>query len=364
MIHENICPRNQLASPDKLKYRAAMSEKMNTLQKLAFFCILSLIALVFMGGIVRATGSGMGCPDWPTCWGKLIPPFSSDQIDVYALDIEKYKRKRAQHGGDPNTITYETVLDEFNPVHTWIEFTNRLLSMPISFGSLALLIYAQLKYRKKLLILGLSYASVALVLINAIMGARVVYTGLRPGVITTHMALAILLLCILVFLQWFAGEQKKSFCFAKKIEKYKKTFWLGIALFIMVVFEGVLGSQVREMTDTLQKSHGDAPRSEWILELEGCWVYLTHRSFSWLILGTAIAHFILCKKSKIAGLSWQEYTILGTILAQMILGIILANVGILPIAQILHIGLSSILVATLFYWILCASQFKGKVSSS
>ncbi|MFT7631312.1 MAG: cytochrome c oxidase assembly protein subunit 15, partial [Mariniblastus sp.] len=50
--------------------------------RLAWIALVSVIILVVAGATVRVTGSGLGCPDWPTCWGCWIPPTSADQIDV------------------------------------------------------------------------------------------------------------------------------------------------------------------------------------------------------------------------------------------------------------------------------------------
>ena len=94
---------------------------MSKFQKIALATLISVIVLIFVGAVVRATGAGMGCPDWPKCWGKYIPPTDKSEIDVSTLPIEKYKAKRAAAGGNPDDITRETVLAEFNPVHTWIE---------------------------------------------------------------------------------------------------------------------------------------------------------------------------------------------------------------------------------------------------
>ena len=103
---------------------------MERFQKLALASLISLFLLIFAGAVVRATGSGLGWPDWPTCWGCLIPPTSLAKVDMEKVDMEKFRRKAASLGRNPDEITPEVLKSEFNPVHTWIEYSNRLLATP------------------------------------------------------------------------------------------------------------------------------------------------------------------------------------------------------------------------------------------
>ncbi len=283
------------------------------------------------------------------------------EIDVNILPIEKYKAKRERMGGNPDDITVETVLEEFNPVHTWVEFTNRLCSLPVGLFSVLTMIFAfQFRSTRPWVFWG-SFAAVFLVGLNAWMGARIVHSGLHPGTITTHMALAILLMCVQVFIVWSGGEKR----WLIEVSDGKKSLlkWVGMALFLLVITEGMMGSQVREMTDVLQKSHTNEPRSMWISELEQTWVYIIHRSFSWVILAMVIWWYALGRRHRVGGVKWQEKLVLSLVLAQMMLGIILANVAILRVVQVLHIGLSALLVCGMFVWLLGAfgSQIKLKL---
>jgi len=74
--------------------------------------------LIFVGGLVRVSGAGMGCPDWPKCFGRWIPPTSLDQLPT---DI------------DPA---------QFNIVLAWIEYSNRLVGVVIGLMITATLILA------------------------------------------------------------------------------------------------------------------------------------------------------------------------------------------------------------------------------
>lgn len=320
-------------------------------QKVAFAALLAVIFLIFVGAIVRTTGSGMGCPDWPKCWGQYIPPTDKSQIKVDELPLEKYSKRYERYKGGQK-LDPDKVVDEFNVVHTWVEFINRLCSLPVGLFTLLTMILAFRFRAGRPLVFYASFAAIVLVGVNAWMGMQIVYSGLKPGTITTHMALAILLMCIQVYIVWDGGQKRFVIPFKEGSEKTLK--WIGLALFVFIIIEGVMGSQVREMTDTLQKFHKDQPRSEWVNELEETWMYLVHRSFSWVILATAVLFYAHASSNRIGGVKWQEKVVLLMVLSQMVLGIILSQLGVLPVVQVLHIGLSSILVCALFTWLLGA----------
>ncbi len=324
--------------------------KWTPFQRLALAAFICVEVLLFVGAAVRASGSGLGCPDWPFCYGCWVPPTSADQIDFTKLDLERFRQKAAQHGRDPTAITAESLRAEFDPVATWIEYLNRLTSLPVGFSVLWLWLASFGEWRKGRgrVCLAATFAFL-LVLVNAWLGARVVLSGLQPGIITLHMALAVLLLCVLVYIAWRGRE--RPWRLPWRSASSGGALALAGLLFGLVVIEGVLGSQVREMTDHLAKLHAGELRAQWVAELEQTWVYLAHRSFSWLIVAVAAAFGVTARRA-LGRLGWLETGILALVAAQMLLGIVLAHIGILPLAQVLHIGLSSLLVSGLFLWLL------------
>jgi cytochrome c oxidase assembly protein subunit 15 len=323
--------------------------KNNLFQKLTLAALISVLLLIFMGATVRVTGAGMGCPDWPTCWGLLIPPTHVEQVDFSKLDLEKFRRDADRHGRDRDSITVESLKGEFNPRHVWTEFINRLCSLPVGFFSLASFIAAFSFRKRRPAIFWLSFASLLLVLANALMGARIVYSGLAPGIITTHLALAMILICTLSYCVWAENDQPKRLPFQVKS---KTAFVLTLSLFIVIVVEGIAGAQIREMTDELAKSHLDSPRENWINELESSFIYLFHRSFSWMILILTIAAFLIARKVQKGGATLTQYAVLGIVFSQMFLGLIMAQIHIYSWVQVLHVGLAAILLCLVFLWLL------------
>lgn len=320
--------------------------------RLAWIALVCLIILIGVGATVRVTGSGLGCPDWPTCWGCWIPPTSADQIDVDKLDLDKFKRQAERRGIDPGTITRETILDSFNPVHTWIEFGNRLTSLPLGLSVLLLALLSFRAPRRRGLVILLAWFSLANVLINAVMGAIVVRSGLQPGIITLHMALAFLLIVVLITIIWLTrtGEPVTG---GLSRPAWQWLMVVSLAFFGCLFAEGLMGSQLREKTDELSHAAEGLPRDQWIKQLDSTLIYKVHRSFSWSLLGVAGLLLLLARRGRDSSFVEPPY-IFALVVAMMVMGIVLGHISVLQPVQVLHVVTTAILLALTWHWILRA----------
>ena len=317
--------------------------------RLAWIALISVIVLVAVGATVRVTGSGLGCPDWPTCWGCVIPPTSPDQIDVDKLDLEKFKRHAARKGIDPDTITRETIIDEFDPVHTWIEFANRLTSLPLGFSALLLALCSFRARKHKKWIIGLAWFSLADVIFNAVMGAMVVRSGLKPGIITLHMALAFLLIAVLVTIVWLSKPDRQPV--QLRPEARKRLLIVSLIFFGCLFGEGLLGSQLREQTDRLAIIADGTPRAEWIGQLSSTQMFKIHRSLSWSLLITSALLIFWARKSSASAFG-EPKLIFAMVIAMMLMGVILGHIAIYQVVQVLHVVTTSVLLAVTWHWII------------
>jgi cytochrome c oxidase assembly protein subunit 15 len=316
---------------------------MNLFQKTALAALLATVFLIFVGAVVRVSGAGLGCPDWPKCWGKMWPPSSIEEVDFDQIDMSKFQRR------DPD-ITRDKLAAEFNPTHVWIEYLNRLTSLPVGLFTLATFGFSFCFVRRRpSLVLGATLA-VVLVGANAWLGMKVVQSGLKPGIITVHMAMAVALLCVQVFIVHRGALDERI---RYRLPGGRYVAWLLLVLFLLVVCEGVMGSQIREMTDRLALEHRQMPRADWIDELEQSAVYLVHRSFSWLVLAAALLFYFRSRGTSGAGAARCRQLIAGIVIAQMVLGVSMSQLSVSPVVQVLHVGLSSILVCALCWFSLC-----------
>lgn len=319
------------------------------LQKLALVSIVFLLIIILAGAVVRVTGSGLGCPDWPTCWGKLIPPTSDDQVDMEVLGnpetLNYFKRRAERWGRNPEDITPEKLLTEFDPLETWIEYLNRLITIFVGFAALALVV-ASIRSKRYI---WLCLISLLVVAINAFVGKLVVDSELRARIVTIHMALAFLQLFILTYLYWAGGRKGQA---RDRIPGPGRPAVM--VLLACVMIEWAMGSQIREVTDKLMREYGVESRSNWIKDISGSLVYLVHRSFSWSIL---IAALWLGYRA-----GWKGTVprmVLALVGALMVMGVILSQSGIHAVVQVLHVGTAGILVSVVYYWWL-AADVSGK----
>lgn len=308
--------------------------------------VFSLLVLIFMGAIVRATGSGLGCPDWPKCWGCLIPPMSVEQVDFDLIDVEKFKRKAERAGRNPDEITAETLHQEFSGFHTWVEFINRLFALPMLLTSVVGFLLSCFLKRAGPQVRWMMGISVLVVLANAVLGAWVVYSGLKPWVISAHLALAFLLMILLII----AMVRVRQRLGRVRLRAPRGAYWSAVGLMVFLIIEGLMGAQLREVTDELAKENYGQDRAVWTAELKTRAVYYAHRTFSWVGLLLVVGFMWSIWRVR-RYYSFLESSLIFMVFSLMVMGIILGHVGVLPWVQVLHVGVAALLFCAVTHWV-------------
>lgn len=299
---------------------------MNTFQKTAVTTVIATLVLILIGGLVRAVGAGLGCPDWPTCFGMWMPPIHAEALPP---------------GYDA---------DQFNVFHTWLEYINRLTGVLIGLLITATFLLS-LKYRKTdpavMVSSGLAFI---LVLVQGWLGGQVVESGLHAGLITIHMLLAMFIVNLLLFAAFrsTSGQLDISLSMGEK----RKLIGIGILLFILSLVQMVLGTQVREAIDVLKNATEPLPREVWIDTIHDG-LYVVHRSFSWLVAAAAggLGYFIWKLGSPPALLKTGAIIVI-LVLLQIVLGIGMEWMGIPGLLQLLHLVSAALLICMEFLFLL------------
>jgi cytochrome c oxidase assembly protein subunit 15 len=146
---------------DRLRERWPVSPRVHAYAAWAALVLFTLI--VVSGAAVRLTGSGLGCPEWPRCNGTSVTPSNG---------------------------------------HAYIEFSNRMITTPVSIAALLCLAFALLRrpYRRDFTVLGALLA--VGVLVQAVLGGITVLTGLNPVTVMSHFLLSMATLVVAMTLVW------------------------------------------------------------------------------------------------------------------------------------------------------------------
>lgn len=295
-------------------------------RKLGIATIITVYLLVLAGGIVRSTGSGMGCPDWPKCFGMLIPPTEASQLPANYQQI--YAEKL--HGEV-----------EFNVTKTWIEYVNRLLGAftgLLVFGTFITSIFYY--WKRDRIIVGLSFLAVLLIGANGTLGKYVVDSFLKPGVVTLHMMLAVLVIFVLLYAIARAWSE------VIKTERVGEKPFLNkllITILILSTSQVLLGTQVREAVDRVVANPIFGYNRETWIEQMGLPFYI-HRSYSLLILGLHIyLIWQLRKNIQQKGLVYHfTQALVGMIIIEILTGTVMAYFAIPAYIQPVHLTLAII----------------------
>lgn len=306
-------------------------------RRLALTSVISLYLVIMAGGIVRSTGAGMGCPDWPKCFGSWVPPTEVSQLPLNYKEIYGAKLKG------------EVI---FNPVKTWIEYANRLTGA-ITGLVLFYTLLISLRYRKtsKRSLFSWTLTAFILTCIQGWIGAKVVSFELLPVMVTIHMFLAIVIVFIMLYVLAKAYSLGTSF---ETVANRKKVTTTLLWLIALTFFQVMLGTQVREEMDEVIKLLGYDNRVSWIDEL-GIGFYI-HRSFSIVILvASVLLGFQVLGKGKGIVRNLVQWTLYltGIVIAS---GITMAYFGVPPLSQPVHLTFAIALIGVQFLVLLLVNR--------
>lgn len=331
---------------------------------------LALVYLVIIAGAtVRMTGSGMGCPDWPKCFGYYIPPTEEAELMWKAEHeynkgqvIIKEEKLWVAKEDFTSTTTYEpkhwneyTKHDYavFNPYHTWVEYINRLCGALAGLACLVLFIHSIIsvcffKAKPKLIL----WAGIVLFLLgfNAWLGATVVYSVLNPVRITIHMIAALINVAALIYLIRIAQPKKQY-----QVIYDKKYHWVAWIALIFTLIQIGLGTQVRQFIDE-QTRNGVTDVMLWLQNPDVN--FYVHRTFSFVILFVNLYLFLRNKRLGLgsAKINWVMILLLLEILTGVLMYYIHFPFG----TQAAHLVLAALMFGLQFALVLEANKKSQK----
>ncbi len=325
-------------------------KEIESFRRLAFITLGAVYFLIAVGASVRASGAGMGCPDWPTCFGQWVPPTSeaqlpSDYQEIYA-DL-----------GYADT--------RFNVVKTWTEYLNRLIGVSIG---LLIFMTAVFSWRLRSYDFSIFVSSLAaffMVGFQGWLGSKVVSSNLQPGMITLHMLVALAIVGTLLFALAQARLQIMLSQPVTAIDPRVKQ-WLLVVVGISIL-QIAMGTQVREMTDFLKETQGEELRSSWIEFMP--WFFYVHRSFSAVLL---LANLWLAKLL-VDSLGWSHtltrltFLMIGVICFSVASGATLGHLGMPAFIQPTHLVAAALLFGVQFLiWVsfLQAAKWSPEISTN
>ena len=328
-----------------------------------YFLSISKTALVLVylvivaGALVRMTGSGMGCPDWPKCFGYYIPPTEISEL-TWSSNRE-FKKGQVIIKDETLLVASkdfktETTFDKtnwekytkhdyaiFNPLHTWVEYVNRLLGALAGLACLAMAIGSFWYWKSNRKITLFSCIVVFMMGFQAWLGKTVVDSVLSPFKITTHMVVALLIVALILYV---IKKCSVSNTVSNSNSKFNLLLWLALFLSIIQI---IMGTQVRQHID-MEIKNGVTASILWLQS--PTLLFYIHRSFSLLVFAVNGYLFTQNKKLKLgfSKINW----VLGLIAAEICTGIAMYYFDFPFASQPIHLAIASLLFGFQWYLVL------------
>lgn len=331
--------------------------------KTAKIALILIYLVILAGAVVRMTGSGMGCPDWPKCFGYYIPPTESGALEfksdhhysegqIIILNESLWVANQNFTSTSSIDMAYwspYTAHDyaAYNPFHTWVEYINRLLGA-LSGLPILLLAFLSIKlWHKNKWNTVIGILTLVGILFQAWLGKTVVDSNLAPHKITIHMVMALVIVAMLIYQ---ISSTKDRQIAIKSDQNFHYLIWFALALTLAQI---VLGTQVRQYVDVQVKSLGNDP-SLWLSS--PTINFYIHRSMSALVLLSNIALFWR-NRTSVQPYNTLTLWILVMIGVEVFSGILMYYFDFPFTTQPIHLVIATILFGLQFYlWITYQKQ--------
>ncbi|WP_262245380.1 COX15/CtaA family protein [Parapedobacter soli] len=334
--------------------------------------IVSIFIVILAGGVVRSTGSGMGCPDWPKCFDRLVPPTDVSQLPAgyeekyiagrkaknerFANMLDRFGAKeladRIRH--DESILQHE----EFNAAKTWTEYINRLAGATTGIVVFLCAVFSITFFKTKRSIFVWSVINVFVLGYQAWLGSIVVSTNLMPWIITVHMLLALVILAISIYTYFKVRSVRDKDLLINHTSHWLKP--LAIFSLLLIVAQVAIGTGVREEIDIIAASGNWPDRGEWLAQVSD--VFQIHRSLAWLSIIVIVALFFIVRSRFAANTHQSRFTNLLVVLLvlQLVSALILAYLDMPAYAQTTHLMLACLLFGTQYYLMLLLGTVSRK----
>ena len=339
-----------------------------TYHRLAKISVVCVYLIIVAGSVVRMTGSGMGCPDWPKCFGYYIPPTSADVLEfkpnfdykkgqvIQIDDIFHYAKRdftstsnlKIENWEKNTTHEYNT----FNVTHTWIEYINRLLTVVAGIPIFLLFLVSLFLFKKHKLLTLIAGLVILFMGFEAWLGKTVVDSNLMPVKISIHLGVAFLIVLILIFGIFKSGHYSLSKTPSKK---FKNVLLLAFSLTITQI---IFGIQVRQFVDEKIMQIG-YEKANWLNGVD--WKFYVHRTFSIIVMLVNTWLFFINRK-KLLNQNLINFVMI-IIGLEILTGIIMVYFDFPMVSQPLHLVMSGIILGLQFMLLLQSNLSKQKANN-
>ena len=331
-------------------YFCAMKQSGSIFFRTARIALVLTLLVILAGSVVRVTQSGMGCPDWPRCFGYYIPPTQESEVrfipgQTYKSGMMVIERDTLWRANSDFTAVAEFNASDWEkyPKHdyasfvvyqTWVEYINRLLGALLGLLILALVVLSFRFRKSKPMLIAYSFILLFLTGFQAWLGKLVVDGNLIPQSISIHMLAALIILWLLLLILY--GKESVA-----HRSPSKPVSTLALALVGFTTLQILIGTQIREEIDEIAVVTGYSNRSSWIDSLSS--VFTLHKLFSLTIVAFSVLILLQRKQNSVTWFRKSANNIGYLMLAEIGLGLVMNYAEVPRFAQSLHLLFSTLL---------------------